>query len=94
VLMSRSDFCWVKCSTLFVYIDEDFLSFTGNFYVNFKLLWDPITALIVSHANGQDSHKFWEIFGAQLKKSVACCSETPAEDTTTSKCEIFRDLLI
>lgn len=38
----------------------------GNFYVNFKLMWDPITSLVVSHAHGMESHKFWSIFSNQL----------------------------
>jgi len=50
----------------------------GNFYVNFKLVWDPITSLVVSHANGQESHKFWDTFSEQLK--LACSRTAEAED--------------
>jgi len=33
-------------------------------------MWDPITSLVVSHAHGMDSHKFWGIFSNQL--TLAC----------------------
>jgi hypothetical protein len=42
----------------------------GNLYVNFKLLWDPVTKLIVSYAKAIPSAEFWPVLLNQLNIAV------------------------
>nr|CAI5867717.1 unnamed protein product [Callosobruchus analis] len=39
----------------------------GTLYINFRLLWDPVTKLIATHAQGMAVNDFWEIFGKELR---------------------------
>ncbi|XP_059468867.1 small subunit processome component 20 homolog [Neocloeon triangulifer] len=61
----------------------------GNLYVNFKLVWDPVTSIIVSHASCQDSHKFWEIFGEQLKLACQRCNNNESVEICLPECDQF-----
>ncbi|XP_063244418.1 small subunit processome component 20 homolog [Bacillus rossius redtenbacheri] len=42
----------------------------GSLYVNFQLLWEPLTKLVVSHAHGMPPGDFWEVFLGQLAVSA------------------------
>lgn len=42
----------------------------GNLYVNFKLLWEPVSKLIVSYAKILSASQFWPIFISQLNLAV------------------------
>jgi hypothetical protein len=65
-----------------------FVFILGNFYVNFKLMWDPITSLIVSHAHGMDSHKFWAIFSNQLTLACERSKKKKEETKIANDCKI------
>lgn len=39
----------------------------GTLYINFRLLWDPVSKIIASYGNSMDSLIFWNIFGEELK---------------------------
>lgn len=43
----------------------------GNLYINFKLLWEPVSKLIVSYAKMLPVGQFWPIFSDQLHLAVA-----------------------
>lgn len=51
----------------------------GCLFVNFKLLWEPVRALLASHANSMDTDAFWDVFTPALQlaaeKSGKCCVE-------------------
>ncbi|XP_022902088.2 small subunit processome component 20 homolog [Onthophagus taurus] len=51
--------------TEFVTIPLRFLC--GILYVNFKLLWEPVTKIISTYALGMEINKFWNIFSEELK---------------------------
>lgn len=36
-------------------------------YINFRLLWEPVTKIIASYAYGVEINTFWNIFGQELK---------------------------
>ncbi|CAG9761397.1 unnamed protein product [Ceutorhynchus assimilis] len=42
----------------------------GVLYMNFKLLWEPVSKIIESQAHGLDGNLFWDIFGVELKQVV------------------------
>lgn len=44
----------------------------GSLYQNFKLLWQPISYLIIGYAIELNSNEFWEIFKKKLHESVKC----------------------
>lgn len=39
----------------------------GTLYVNFRLIWEPVTKIIASYGKGMDSTLFWSVFGEELK---------------------------
>ncbi|XP_044019346.1 small subunit processome component 20 homolog [Aphidius gifuensis] len=41
----------------------------GNFYINFALLWSPVSKIVSSYAD-ENFDKFWTIFLEELKKKV------------------------
>ncbi|XP_054276631.1 small subunit processome component 20 homolog [Macrosteles quadrilineatus] len=43
----------------------------GNLHINFKLLWEPVSKLIVSYAKLIPSAEFWPVFLNQLNLAVA-----------------------
>ncbi|CAB3374755.1 Hypothetical predicted protein [Cloeon dipterum] len=61
----------------------------GNLYVNFKLLWEPATSVIVSHANCQDSHAFWSVFGEQIKLARDRCVNPKTRKADLGDCNEF-----
>ncbi|CAH2002387.1 unnamed protein product [Acanthoscelides obtectus] len=38
----------------------------GSLYMNFRLIWDPVTKLIATHAQGMSINEFWDVFGNEL----------------------------
>lgn len=46
----------------------------GNLFVNFSVLWEPITKVIVSHAT-KDNEDFWDIWKAMLHAAALFCSK-------------------
>ena len=43
----------------------------GCLYINLTLLWEPVTALIKSHAVGMENDEFWDVWTPHLEKSAA-----------------------
>lgn len=43
----------------------------GILYINFKLLWDPVSNLITSYANGMSIDVFWNIYYKELKNAAS-----------------------
>ena len=43
----------------------------GCLYINLTLLWEPITALIKSHALGMDVEEFWDVWTPFLENSAS-----------------------
>lgn len=41
----------------------------GVLYMNFKLLWSPVSAIIETHAHGLAVGEFWDVFGGELKNA-------------------------
>ncbi|KAG7189774.1 hypothetical protein KM043_017437 [Ampulex compressa] len=59
----------------------------GNLYINFSLLWDPVSKIIASYAN-KDYTIFWSIFLSELKNQHA----TDMHYKPLFKCEIISGL--
>ncbi|XP_034333284.2 small subunit processome component 20 homolog [Magallana gigas] len=47
----------------------------GALHINFKLLWEPLTKLIASHAAGLDKTVFWELYRQTLQDAAHKCEE-------------------
>ncbi|XP_060519305.1 small subunit processome component 20 homolog [Cylas formicarius] len=43
----------------------------GVLYMNFQLLWEPVSKIISSHAHGLNINHFWDVFGQELKNVVS-----------------------
>lgn len=41
----------------------------GTLYINFRLIWEPVTKIIASYGNTMDMQLFWSIFGELLRIS-------------------------
>nr|CAD7202741.1 unnamed protein product [Timema douglasi] len=67
----------------------------GVLFVNFQLLWKPVTRLVVSYAHGLPSAEFWEVFQEQLSLAVQGV-KTPVESPTPTslglKCDALNDV--
>lgn len=48
----------------------------GALHINFKLLWEPLTKLIASHAAGLDKTVFWELYRQTLQDAAHKCGKT------------------
>lgn len=48
----------------------------GALHINFKLLWEPLTKLIASHAAGLDKTVFWELYRQTLQDAAHKCGMT------------------
>lgn len=48
----------------------------GALHINFKLLWEPLTKLIASHAAGLDKTVFWELYRLTLQDAAHKCGMT------------------
>lgn len=48
----------------------------GALHINFKLLWEPLTKLIASHAAGLDKTVFWELYRQTLQDATLKCGKT------------------
>lgn len=44
----------------------------GSLYINFNLLWKPLTAIVATYAQTMPVAEFWEVFRAQLDTVVEC----------------------
>lgn len=67
----------------------------GTLYMNFRLLWDPITKILASYSGGMDTLIFWNIFGEQLK-NVNNYIRNPIKDEQygfKSNCSFLAQLL-
>lgn len=40
----------------------------GTLFINFRLLWEPVTRIIASYGNEMDAVTFWNVFGEELKQ--------------------------
>nr|CAD7580891.1 unnamed protein product [Timema californicum] len=67
----------------------------GVLFVNFQLLWKPVTRLVVSYARGLPSAEFWEVFHEQLSLAVQGVKtpvESPTPGSLTLKCDALDDV--
>ncbi|XP_050316163.1 small subunit processome component 20 homolog [Anthonomus grandis grandis] len=60
----------------------------GVLYMNFKLLWNPVSKIIESHAHGLDSNDFWKVFGPQLKGVVENIMTEPVISVDTFETDL------
>ncbi|KAJ8971909.1 hypothetical protein NQ314_000480 [Rhamnusium bicolor] len=66
----------------------------STLYMNFQLLWEPVTKIITSHAHGLDINTFWNIYGTELN-NVYENIRNPREinvDFVEAKCEFLKIL--
>lgn len=47
----------------------------GALHIKFKLLWEPITKLIASHAVGLDKTVFWDLYRQILQDTAKKCGK-------------------
>ncbi|CAG2053152.1 unnamed protein product [Timema podura] len=67
----------------------------GVLFVNFQLLWKPVTRLVVSYARGLPSAEFWEVFHEQLSlavQGVKMLVENPTPVPLGLKCDVLNNL--
>lgn len=67
----------------------------GTLYINFQLLWEPITKIITSHAKGLESNTFWGIFGEELKNvrgNIRTPKEIIVSDLEGGTCDFLADM--
>lgn len=67
----------------------------GCSYMNFQLLWDPISKMIETHAHGLEINTFWQIFGNELKSVNQNIDEQQVVNTIDviqTKCDFLGDL--
>nr|CAD7588809.1 unnamed protein product [Timema genevievae] len=67
----------------------------GVLFVNFQLLWKPVTRLVVSYARGLPSAEFWEVFHEQLSlavQGVKMLVENPTPLPLGLKCDVLNNL--
>lgn len=55
----------------------------GVLHMKFQLIWDPVIALITSHASGLDINVFWNVFLPELKKSAGCIKNPLQHDQSS-----------
>lgn len=55
----------------------------GVLFLNFKLLWDPISKIISSYGSALAPKDFWDVFGKQMEAVVLVIRGAP-EPTTDS----------
>ncbi|KAJ8865827.1 hypothetical protein PR048_033349 [Dryococelus australis] len=58
----------------------------GILYVNFQLLWEPVTKLVASYARGMPPSDFWEVFLQQLSSSAEHVTTVVEDSPHTSNC--------
>lgn len=66
----------------------------GMLYMNFKLLWSPVSAIIETHAHGLAVGDFWKVFGGELKNARSRINGESAEilDIQTVQWDFLDDL--
>lgn len=66
----------------------------GVLYMNFQLLWDPVSNIINSHAHGLNQTDFWLVFGKQLKFAAEHAKNKVTEKNIDLECncEFIKDL--
>ncbi|XP_074650347.1 small subunit processome component 20 homolog [Tubulanus polymorphus] len=74
------------------YMEAPLLFLLGNLYINFTLIWQPISNLIASYSEGMDRAPFWKLFAQQLKKATDIAEAmvgvggSAVSSTQSSKC--------
>ncbi|KAJ8922427.1 hypothetical protein NQ315_004373 [Exocentrus adspersus] len=66
----------------------------GALYINFQLLWEPVTKIIASHAGGLDINVFWGVFGKELKNvcdNIRHPKEIDVYELDDRKCDALAD---
>lgn len=67
----------------------------GTLYINFQLLWEPVTKIIASHAKGLEINTFWGIFGEELKnvcENIRDPKEVIVSDLEGGTCIFLADM--
>lgn len=67
----------------------------GTLYINFQLLWDPVTKIITSHAKGLEINTFWNIFADELRNAcgnIKNPKEMVVADLEGSTCDFLVDI--
>ncbi|XP_061192168.1 small subunit processome component 20 homolog [Saccostrea echinata] len=59
----------------------------GSLHIGFKLLWDPVTKLIASHAVGLDKTVFWDLYRMVLQDAAQKCEESLHQTNAMSSTE-------
>lgn len=64
----------------------------GMLYVNFKLMWEPISQLIISYLNMLKPNQIWTVFGSELSVVGKMIREQIEEPKVISifQCKSFR----
>lgn len=56
----------------------------ANLYINFKLLWEPLSAIVVSYSQTMPIAQFWEVFHGYLNGIISSINnpdQTPETPT-------------
>lgn len=66
----------------------------GVLYINFQLLWEPVTKIIATYAQGLKTDEFWNFFGIELKKAMNNIKFAPKVtfDCVSFKVEFLNEL--
>lgn len=66
----------------------------GTLFINFRLLWEPVTKIIASYSNEMDTQIFWNIFGEILKSVNGNVRSPTGNETNTleSNCDFLIEL--
>lgn len=66
----------------------------GTLFINFRLLWEPITKIIASYGNGMETTMFWNVFVEDLRNVSSRITEANQIETFTfeSQCTFLVDL--
>lgn len=64
----------------------------GVLYMNFKLLWEPVSKIIETHAHGLEVNMFWSVFGMELRVAKTNFTQEVKVEVMETDLDILGDL--